>query len=318
MRGADVAVDMTSLRSGARPERTRAEELRDTLRSFRTAVRLGWAVESNWADPVLFAIYSVAKPVAGVLILLVMLEVVSGGSAPVELRAFLVAGSALWVLVASGMQGLAQAVVEDRERYRMLRYLYVMPGSLLVTLLGRGAARLAVGAVGASVTLGLTIPLLGLPLDPLAIDWVLLAASLGLGIVAIEAFGVALSAVCLQVRQEAWNYPEAVSGALFLLSGAVFPIAVLPAIAQLIGLALPLTWWLEGVRRALFPSAPSGIGGEGSLWQSLTGTSVPGGDALLVALSLTTVASIVIAVGAYQWGEHRAKERGLIDQVTGS
>ena len=36
----------------------------DTLRSFVTAARLGWQMEANWTDPLLFFIYSVAKPVA--------------------------------------------------------------------------------------------------------------------------------------------------------------------------------------------------------------------------------------------------------------
>ena len=32
--------------------------------SFRTAAALGWQMEANWTDPLLFFIYSVAKPVS--------------------------------------------------------------------------------------------------------------------------------------------------------------------------------------------------------------------------------------------------------------
>src|SRR3954454_4290962 len=95
-------------------------------RTFKTAVRLGWVVEANWTDPVLFFIYSVAKPVASALILVFMLEVISGGSKP-EYRAFVVIGSALWSFVLSGISGLAWTVLDDRERYRMLKYVYVSP-----------------------------------------------------------------------------------------------------------------------------------------------------------------------------------------------
>ena len=49
------------------------------------------------------------------------------------------------------------------------------------------------------------------------------------------------------------QYPEAVAGALFLVSGAVFPLSVLPPFAQAVGLISPLSWWMEGVRRALLP-----------------------------------------------------------------
>jgi len=36
-------------------------------RSFLPATWLGWQVESNWTDPFLFLVFSVVKPVAGVL-----------------------------------------------------------------------------------------------------------------------------------------------------------------------------------------------------------------------------------------------------------
>ena len=35
----------------------------DALLSFFTAAWLGWQIESNWADPFLFAIYSIARPI---------------------------------------------------------------------------------------------------------------------------------------------------------------------------------------------------------------------------------------------------------------
>ena len=74
-----------------------------SARSFAVAVRLGWQMEANWTDPLLFFIYSVAKPLASALILVVMLDVISGGAKP-EYRAFVVVGSALWSFVLCGHQ----------------------------------------------------------------------------------------------------------------------------------------------------------------------------------------------------------------------
>ncbi len=54
---------------------------------------------------------------------------------------------------------------------------------------------------------------------------------MALGLASIVAIGVMLAAICIQTRQESWSYPEAVGGALFLITGAVFPLAVLPATA---------------------------------------------------------------------------------------
>ena len=185
----------------ARPDRTGREALGDALRSLRTAMRLGWQVESNWTDPMLFLVYSVAKPVASVLILVVMLEVVSGGSARPEYRSFVVVGSSLWSFVFGGLAGLAWSVLDDRERYRTLKYLYVSPNSLLVMLLGRGTARIAIAGMGVLITLAMGIAFLGVPFDPTAVDWPVSVLAMAIGFVAIVALGVALAAVCLQTRQ---------------------------------------------------------------------------------------------------------------------
>jgi ABC-2 type transport system permease protein len=302
----------------ARPDRTRRERVGDTWQSFATAARLGWATESNWADPVLFVIYQVAKPIASVLILVAMLEIVTGGQGDPAYRAFVVSGSALWAFVIGGMSGLAWSVLDDRERYRMLRYLAISPEPMLVLLLGRGAARLGTAAGGAVITLVFGVLVLGVDFELAAVDWGLLLPAMALGLVAVVALGVILAATVMQTRVDAWSYPEAVAGAMFLVVGAVFPLAVLPMPVQAVGLVVPLTWWLEGVRRALFPDMVSAIGGPGSLWTELTGTSVPDAPTLLVLLSLSTGFVTVLSIAVYRWSERRARERGLLDQTTGS
>ena len=58
---------------------------------------------------------------------------------------------------------------------------------------------------------------------------------MAVGLVAVVALGATMGAIVMQTRQDSWNYPEAVAGALFLLVGAVFPLAVLPAVAPSLG-----------------------------------------------------------------------------------
>jgi ABC-2 type transport system permease protein len=179
-------------------------------------------------------------------------------------------------------------------------------------------ARIAVGAMGAVITLAFGIVLLGVPFDPTRIDWPLLAIVTPMGLLSILAIGAMMAALCIQTRQESWAYPEAVAGAMFLVSGAVFPLAVLPAIGQAVGLLVPVTWWLEGTRRALFPTEPGGIGGAGSFWMDVTGTLQPSAPQVVLALLLTGAAGTLAALVAFTWSERRAKERGLLDQTTGS
>ncbi len=302
---------------GFDPARTRGRGWIDVRRSFATATRLGWQMEANWTDPILFFIYSVAKPLASALILVVMLDVISGGSKP-EYRAFVVVGSALWSFVLSGVSGLAWMILDDRERYRMLKYLYVSPSEFLAVVFGRGVARIGVGAMGAAITLVVGVAVLGVPFDIARVHWTLLAAVMVIGVTSILAIGLLLAAICLQTRQESWSYPEAAAGALFLVSGVVFPLAVLPSAVQAIGLITPLTWWIEGVRHALFPGGVSSIGGPGSLYTQLTGSPAPDPVTIVLALLLSGAVATLAAVAVFRASDRRAKDRGLLDRTTGS
>jgi ABC-2 type transport system permease protein len=297
--------------------RTRGGGPRETWRAFSTAVRLGWQMEANWTDPLLFFIYSVAKPLASTLIFVVIIEVI-GGASTREFRAFVVVGTALWSLVLSGIAGLAWSILDDRERYRMLKYIYVSPSDFLVMLVGRGVARVAVGAMGALITLAVGVVALGVPFDPGAINWPLLLAITVLGLVTIVAIGVVMAAICIQTRQESWSYPEAAAGALFLLTGAVFPLSVLPAPAQLVGLLAPLTWWIEGTRKALFPGGISAIGGPGSVFTDVTGRAAASPAEVVFALLITGALATLAATIVFRRSVHRAKDRGLLDMTTGS
>jgi ABC-2 type transport system permease protein len=288
-----------------------------SARSFMAAARIGWAVDGNWTDPVLFLIYIIAKPLSAALILVVMVQVISGGRAG-ALTSFVVIGSALWSMVTAGIAGVAMSVLDDRERYRMLKYLYVSPVDFLLLLLGRGVGRIAVGAVGAAITLAVGVVALGVPFDPGRIDWPLLVVAMPIGLVTIVALAVVLAAVCLQTRQESWSYPEAAAGALFLVTGAVFPLAVLPSPLQAAGLVSPLTWWIAGVRQALFPGSPTSLGGPGSLFAQLTGRPAPSPTEIVLVLLVTGGVSTLASLAVFRWSERRAKDRGLFDQTTGS
>lgn len=302
---------------GFDPARTRGGGLRDLARSFVTATRLGWQTEANWTDPLLFFIYSVAKPVSSALIFVVMIEVI-GGASTREFRAFVVVGTALWALVISGIAGLAWSILDDRERYRMLKYVVVSPSDFLTVMLGRGVARIAVGAMGALITLIVGVLLLGVPFDAGRIHWPLLVAVMVGGLVTIVAVGIVLAAVCIQTRQEAWSYPEAAAGALFLLSGAVFPLIALPGAVQWLAFANPLAWWIEGVRLALFDAGVSGIGGAGSAFTAFTGRLRPEPYEIVVALLGTGAVVTLAAIVGFRVSLRRAKDRGLLDQTTGS
>ena len=288
--------------AAARVEPVRGATLADAWRSFRTAIGLGWAIESNWSDPLLFGIYTLAKPLAAAMILVVMFQVITGGRNP-EFLQFLIVGSAMWNVVFGVMAGLVQAILEDRERYRMIKYVVVTPTSLFPFLLGRSLARVAISFVAVALTLTVGVVFLGVQLD---VNALILVPATVLGILSVLALGLFMAGWCLQLRQEAWSYPEAIAGSLYLVSGAIFPIDVLPSALHPVAYALPTTWWLEASRR--------GIVGHGSPGQL---GALPDGTVLLL-LAVTTAVTVPVALMAFRWFMHRARQAGLLDMVTGS
>ena len=283
--------------------------------------RLGWQMEANWTDPVLFFIYSVAKPLSAALILVVMLDIISGGTDPAY-RAFVVVGTALWAIVLAGIAGLAWSILDDRERYRMLKYVVRQPERL-----PRHAARPRRRAAGGrgdgrrhhDRASGCCC--LGVPFDPAAVDWPLLVVRRWSSGSARSSRSACCSpAICLQTRQESWSYPEAVAGALFLVSGVVFPLSVLPIAGPGASASLtPLTWWIEGVRRAVFPDGavvdrrrrkPVDRPSPGPPPRTPRRSSSPCWRPGRWLHSPPP--------GSSGSSERRAKERGLLDQTTGS
>jgi len=280
----------------------RGASLADAWRSFRTAVRLGWAIESNWSDPFLFAVYTMAKPLAAAGILVVMFQVITQGQNP-EFLQFLIVGSALWNVVFGVMSGLVQSILEDRERYRMIKYVVVTPTSLFPFLLGRSLARVVVSFVAVVLTMIVGVVFLGVDLQP---NLLYLVPATVLGVTAVIALGVFMAGWCLSLRQEAWSYPEAIAGALYLVSGAIFPIDILPGFLHPVAYASPTTWWLEASRRGLL-----GHGSPGALGDISDGT-------VMLLLAVSTAIAIPVALAAFTWFMHRARKAGLLDMVTGS
>lgn len=275
--------------------------------AFRTATRLGWQIESNWTDPLLFAIYSVIKPVAASLILVFMYLVITRGKTGTELFAYIYVGNAFYIFVGNVLFGISWVIHDDREHYEMLKYIYLSPVRIYIYLLGRGMAKLFISAISVAITLAFGALLLGVPLRITSIDYPYLFAGLSLGLGGIVAFGIILAGVCLITARHSGGISEAIAGAFYLLCGVVFPLDVLPRWARAIGLALPPTYWIEAMRRAALGEEIAGV-------SQILGRLSDG--ALLLVLLGTTLGLAVLSHLFFQWAEQRARRRGLLDQRT--
>jgi len=275
-------------------------------RSFRIAAWLGWQIESNWTDPFLFAVYSIIKPLAGAAILVVMYSIITGGNFEDPLFPYMYLGNAFYMYVGQVMTGISWAVLDDREHYRTLKYMYVAPIHVPSYLLGRGVARFIVASISVLVTLIVGVLFLHIQIDLQAVNWGLFIVSLLIGVVMLAMMGLILAGWVLTLVNHVWFVGDAVAGALYLFSGAIFPLDVLPAFLRPIGYLMPITYWLELLRRSLISSVASAFP---------TLSNFSNLQLLGILTGLTTIFSIISAV-SFHWFEHRARERGLIDMLT--
>ncbi len=274
-------------------------------RSFRMATWLGWKIESNWTDPFLFAVYSIVKPLAAAMILVVMYGVISQGQFGSPVFAYLFIGNAFYQYVGMVMVGVSWAIVDDREHYRTLKYLYVSPISIPFYLLGRGVSRIIITTFSVFIIMLVGVLFLKIPFDPAKIDWVLLIISVIIGIIMLAMLGLLLAGATLRMAQYSFNIGDSVAGALYLFSGAIFPLQVLPAFLRPIGYIMPISYWLELIRRALVGSVAEAFP---------TFTNFSNSDLMLILIGLTIFFGVV-SVWAWKKFDWQARERGLIDQT---
>ncbi len=223
-------------------------------RTFRISAWLGWQIESNWTDPFLFAIYSVVKPLSGAAILVVMYSIITQADFASPIFPYIYLGNAFYIYVGQIMAGVSWAIIDDREHYKTLKYMYIAPISFPVYLLGRGVAKFLVASSSVLITILFGVLFLKVEIDPALIDWPLFLGGLLIGVLMLAMMGLLLGGIALLIAHHTWFLGEGVAGALYLFSGAIFPLEVLPSFLRPIGYAMPLTYWLELLRRALVGS----------------------------------------------------------------
>ncbi|HEY9075494.1 MAG TPA: ABC transporter permease [Anaerolineaceae bacterium] len=277
-----------------------------TWRSFATAAWLGWKIESNWTDPFLFAVYSIVKPLAGASILVVMYSVITQGDYTSPVFAYIFIGGCFYQYVAAVMTGVSWAVIDDREHYRTLKYIYTAPVRPPFYLMGRAVARFITASFAVLITLLVGVLFLHLPLDLAHVNWLNFTLGMILGVSMLAMMGLLLAGITMNLARHSDYLGEAVAGALYLFSGAIFPMDVLPAFLRPVGYAMPMLYWLELVRRSLVPQVAG-------VYPTLAGVS--DGQLILILLGLTILFGVV-GFGTYRWFDQHARENGMIDKVT--
>jgi len=277
---------------------------KENLQTIKTAGKLGWAMESNWTDPFLFAIYSIVRPLASSLILVVMYYVVTRGKTGMDLFAYIYVGNAFFMYVFNVLFGVSWVIHEDRDHYQMIRYIYIAPIRMYYYLFGRGIAKMILTTVAVIITIGFGMLVLKIPVNLLTVNYPLLIFSVAAGIFIITCLGILLAGVSMVTAHHSYALTEGMSGLFYLACGAIYPIDILPVWLQYISRALPLTYWLELVRRAVLGKSVSSTLGGYSDFQ------------LILIMAVTTLALALFSHWIYRSIEYIARKYGKIDQLT--
>src|SRR5262245_9232060 len=304
VRGGAIRARPSGAALEARGPARAALAMRALAARLRTAAWLGWQIESNWAAPFLFIVYAVLRPLAMALILAGMYwAVASRASRGETFMAFYIA-NAFHVYVTQVMVGMGWVVVEEREDYETLKYVYTSPMGMLTYLGGRSTVKIMLGTV--SMLLALTVGwfLLDLRWDWAHVAWGPLVLSFALGLVACVHLGFVVAGAAMLLPRIAITLNEALAVALYLLCGVIFPIDLLPFGLRQLALVFPFTYWYEALRRFLLGHGASAQLGA---WSDAT---------LLGVLAATTLAFVLLSHWGYQAMERHARRLGRLDQTS--
>jgi len=278
--------------------------MRTLVARLRASAWLGLQIESNWTDPFLFTAYAITHPLATALILAGMYWAVGGAAHGADTFRGLYLGSAFHNYVVMVLVGMGWMIVEEREEFETLKYVYTSPIGMFNYLAGRSLVKLALATLSTVLTLAVGWFLVGLRWDWGAVHWLPLVAALGLGVVATVSLGFFVAGFALVMPRAAFTLNDGIAVALYLLCGVIFPVDLLPRVLQWVALALPFTWWYEALRRFLLGHGSSALL---NAWSD---------GALMVWLFATTLVFSVAAHLAYLALEHRARQLGRLDQTT--
>jgi ABC-2 type transport system permease protein len=153
--------------------------------------------------------------------------------------------------------------------------------------------------------------------DPLGLVYYLV-----MGTVLLVVLGLILAGAVLNMARHGMFLSEGVAGMLYLVSGVIFPLDVLPGWLQVVGLCLPTTYWLEGMRRSLLGADRLNAMRSEMLHRMGGPTTEPvlngwSSAELATALAVSTLVLAVLAHHYFAWCERRAWRLGKYDERSG-
>lgn len=179
-------------------------------------------------------------------------------AAPPEFAGFVVLGGTMIAFWSNVLWNMSAQFYWEKETGNLELY-FVAPISRMAILLG-----MALGGIINTTLRATSILIIGMLIFkfPVAVQEPFTALLIFfLTIIALYALGMLFASLFMLYGREAWHMANLMQEPVYFLSGFYFPVKYLPFILQLLASAIPLTFGLDGIRRAI-------ITGEGvtQLW----------------------------------------------------
>jgi ABC-2 type transport system permease protein len=268
------------------------------LKTIKYSAWLGWEMDSNWTDPFLFFLYSIVRPIAGTFLVVLMYWFIK---APEDLFSLMFIGSIFYMYIFNVLFGVSWVIQEDREHYKVLKYIFIAPSNIYLYLLGRALSKTIVTTIAVLITGVFGVAFLGVKIS--LTNPLLFLLTLALGLTGIAAFGIIMAGVSLLTARHNFFIGESLAGLFYFFCGVIFPLSVLPSWGQIIGKMLPMTYWLEATRRALLGF------GDPSL------SDMPD-IKILILLVAFAIGFFFISILSFKFCSNLAKKKGILDMTT--
>ncbi len=268
------------------------------MKGFLASMYVGLQIESNWTKKWVWLLYLAVYPIGSFLAVTILYGVFGKESGQLPYALY---GTIFYYSLSMVFFDMAFSVHDDREHYQTLKYIFLSSTSYLTYLCGRAATCYLIAIAGIVINLSWLVPVLHLPFHP---DWSYLIAGTVLGYLVAAGLGLTVASVFLLTIKLDVDVVDALFGGMFILSGALFPPTAFPAVFARIAEFVPMSAFIELMRRAVAGNVLTSFLGDSSILQLL-------GRVALSALILFVLGAMLVALGSRQ-----AQRKGYIDVTT--
>ncbi|MEM2237404.1 MAG: hypothetical protein QXR26_03505 [Candidatus Caldarchaeum sp.] len=275
-------------------------DVKNYLRTVYASAWVGWQVDSNWTEPLIFIGLQVIRPLASTL-LFPLLYVVGmsfvGGIVDVSYLTYIVTGTVFFIPYISTAETAGQIISQDRERYGVLKSIYITKSSLQPYLLGRFAAVMYTALFSTTssfvVTYATFTYIFDLPLTISLTSFSQMAGAILSLLIGSAALFYLLPSVNLFTNKLHWSLAYYVLGVLYLTGDILFPASSLSPYAAPLSYVLPVNQALNTMRAAL------GLAVDSNVYMAL----------------MTSAGWLAASAAVFSFSVKQARKKGLLDKI---